>query len=543
MKTFMRSIFIGVCVLSSYGLVEASDQVSDTITAEGCYKPGAQIKSGIVKSAFSAMRHSDSVGIVEKSTNYKVEYNNFRLEFTKDGIKDKKTCTDFDSEIGVATDNLRDQFINCTITYTRIISFNDVDLTDYDSEHAIPEDDLLGDKKEKDGYPKFELKSERKWHMVIRIKKALSSNAEFTIEGSHCLVNGQTTLNVPDRFRDMTFQWTSIESNDRFVTPTAYKTTVIRQNNKILETTVTCTISDGCTNFKNTASLKLVPDQTPASTLEFSDCLPTDATYIDVVAKNPISGVGFSWVGTTPEIASSTPSSITVRYHVPSIHNFRINLETTGGCNSTPTSKVVQRKLGNNVKLHILDSCLASKQPFRVVTEPALIGWSLKWMLGQPDYTVALINNNRADMVTITRNKAEGGLYSIQVMDAFCHGTVSRSGFISEAYTEMKAEVTSGKLIGRLLKERDSVLPESQITFTAPQHSSISGYTWSTWYSDGRPSSLWQGGKELTITSPKVGYTMSVSVSYKSCLGQQRKTYSLKSSNEFYFLFETNTEK
>ena len=538
MKTFMRSILIGVCILSGYGLVEASNQVViDTVEIKRCYKPKELITSEIVKAEFSRFREADSQSILKKSKEYKVKYNNFRLEFTGDGIHEHTMpYTDFDSEIGVAT-NTQEQIIKCTITYTRIISFNDVDLTNYDSVKAITKDDLRGIPT--DNYPKFELKSERKWHKVIRIKKAFS-NEQFTIEGSHCLVNGQTTLNVPEDFKDMDIIWTS-GSNDVLSDASAPEMTVTRKNDKILETTVSCTVRDGCNNTKK-ASVKLLPYQVPESKLTFSDCLPTDATYIDVVATNPISGVKFSWgIAELDNMPPSNPQ--TVRYPVTSMHNFRINLTTTGGCKPTTTSQVVQRKLGNNVKLQILDSCLASKQPFRVVTEPALIGWSLKWMLGQPDYTVALINNNRADMVTITRNKAEGGLYSIQVMDAFCHGTVSRSGFISEAYTEMTAEVTSGKLLGRLLNERDSVLPESKITFTAPQHSSISGYTWSTWYSDGRPSFMWQGDKEITITSPKVENTISVSVSYKSCLGQQRKTYNLKSSNEFYFLFNTNTEK
>ena len=146
MKTFMRSILIGVCILSGYGLVKASNQVADTIRAEGCYKPRASITSEIVKAEFSRFREADSQSIIDRDTKYKIEYNNFRLEFTGQGINNgKKTCTDFKTPIGFATDSLKDQFIHCTITYTRIICFNDVDWADYNSEKAIPKDDLQGE--------------------------------------------------------------------------------------------------------------------------------------------------------------------------------------------------------------------------------------------------------------------------------------------------------------------------------------------------------------------------------------------------------------
>ena len=532
MKTFMRSILIGVCILSGYGLVEASDQVSvDTIRAEGCYKPRDSITSEIVKAEFSRFREADRQAIIDRDTKYKIEYNNFRLEFVGQGINNgKKTCTNFKTPIGFATDSLKDQFIHCTITYTRIICFNDVDLTNYDSENAISEDDLKGEPGSKGEYPKFELKSERKWHTVMRIKKAWSSNAEFTIEGSHCLVNGQTTLNVPKHFKDMKFQWTSPGNNDRFDTPTADTTKVTRTNNKLLKTTVFCTVFDGCNNpIKD--SVKLVPNQTPASTLTVVDCLPTDSNYMDLVLSNPFfSEVYFAWSGITPMLDIPTANSQHIRFIVPSIHDFRINLETTGGCQPHQITKVVQRKLSNNVKLKILDNdCLIAQHPFRVVTEPTLIGWSLNWMPRQQDYTVALIDRNREDMVTITKNKDEAGFQKIEVRDRACGGSISVIPYI----TALKMVVKDEK--GNTLQSGATVNAGSTITFTAPKHGSITGdkpYTWSisTMRGDFANMITGKGGAERTLTAPSAGESISVTVSYESCRGKESESYTFYST-------------
>ncbi len=235
-----------------------------------------------------------------------------------------------------------------------------------------------------------------------------------------------------------------------------------------------------------------------------------------------------------PEIASSTSSSITVRYPVSDIHNFRINLETTGGCKSTPTSKVVQRKLSNNVKLRIVDNdCLIAQHPFRVVTEPALIGWSLIWTR-HPDYTIALIKRNRADMVASTKNKAETGFQQIEVRDRACGGSISVIPYI----TALKMVVKDEK--GRILQSGDTVAAGTKITFTAPKHSSITGdnpYAWGTvTFGLTGPGGMsmplakqWQGPAETTVTAPSSGLSISVSVSYVSCRGKESESYTIYS--------------
>lgn len=535
MKIFMRSILIGVCILLGYSLVEASDQVSDTITAEGCYKPGAQIKSGIVKSAFSAMRQSDSSAIFE-NTKYKIdkiEYNNFRLEFTGQDINGKKTCSSFDSAIGVATDNLRNQFINCTITYTRIISFNDVDLTDYDSESAIPEDDLWGDKKEKDGYPKFELKSERKWHTVMRIKKALSSNAEFTIEGYPCLVNGKTTLSVPDEFKDMDINWMSIDSNDILSNTMAPKIRVTRKNAKILETTVSCTVLDGCKNVKRD-SVKLLPDQTPISDLMCDSCLSTASKSIRVKATNVLPHVDFLWNGKPLKSIKEDDFSQTVGYPVPGSDDFTIVLTTSGGCHPSQTSKIVHRELADNVSLQVLDSCPTTGIPFKIATNPQLPNMDLNWRV--PNGYSVLTPNNRKDIATITKPSGFGQTIKVEVRNAECGGSISDYVSISEAYTEMVAKDEGGNI----LPNGGSVDAGTKITFIAPQHSSITGifpYTWSStvWGASGSGgislplAKQWKGSAETTITAPSAGSSIIVTVSYVSCRGEESESYTIYS--------------
>ncbi len=525
MKTFMRSILIGVCILLGYGLVEASNRVSvDTIRAEGCYKSGVQIKSGIIDSAFSKMRCSDSLSIV-KNTKYEVEYTDFRFVFTGDGVNGVETYTGFDSEIGVATDNLRDQFIRCTITYTRIISFHEVDLTDYDTEKGIKKEDLLGDST--GDYPKFELKSEREWHTVIRIKKAFS-NERFAIEGTPCLVNGKTTLKVPDEFKDMDFQWTSIGFNDVLGDPTAYKTTVTRKNKKILETIVSCTVRDGCGDVRKD-SIKLLPLQTPVSKLTFDDCLSTASKSIHVTASNELPDVRFQW---NYKVISSDAFSQTVSYPVSGSDNFIIILTTTGGCVSSQTSDTVHRKLSDNVVLQELDSCLAAGTPFRMATEPPLPKMDLQWIVPN-GFKISLLRlDGRKDVATITKNGVFGQAPIIRVKDNVCNGSIEKSISVLEAYTEMVVKDENGKI----LQNGDTVdVGVKKIMFIAPKHSSIEGenpYRWSiTHYgTESFPlSSMFQGSAEYSASAPANGGYITVSVSYVSCRGRESESYTIYS--------------
>ncbi|MCM1042506.1 MAG: hypothetical protein NC396_08800 [Bacteroides sp.] len=527
MKTLMRCILLGVCIWIGIDLVKASNQVSaDTVLV--CCKQGEAIQGKDVKSAFDDFRKRDSLLSLEQNNDVvsrSVSYGDVELKVSG-------TLVDFESPIGIATTDWNDQYIRCVVSYTREIRFDTAGLGDvFDSESSIQPDDFFGVRG--GGYPEFVLKSRREWHAVIRIRKQLPSDGTFDIEGDTCMVNGKTTIHVPVEYKGLKFQWISVNGDDILSDGTADTITVTRKNATALGTTVQCTITDGCSSqWKLRGEIKLLPDQTPASTLTFDECLPIGADHLDIVATNPLAGVSFRW-NATPELASSTCSSQTIRYPVSETNTagFTVKLTTEGGCKPNEITKVVKRKLSDNVTLQILDTCLASKEPFRVVTEPPLPVMSLRWMLGQSDYTVALMERNRADRVKITRNKAEGGLQKIEVMDAVCHGSISVLNFISEAYTDFVAKTADGQL----LKDGDNVSPGAQITITAPQHSSITGsYSWGSLISGlgdpfGTLGNAWKGTSETTVTAPNSGLSITISVSYVSCRGKESKSIVLHS--------------
>lgn len=312
----------------------------------------------------------------------------------------------------------------------------------------------------------------------------------------------------------------------------AHTVTVTRVNGTTLETTVRCDLT-GCSSEKNSGTIQLLPNQTPASTITLNDCLPITADTIGIVATNPLSGVRFQWENVQPMIAESTPSSQRIVYPVSGVTDFTVTLITQGGCNVSQTTRKVHRKLSDNVKLQVLDNCLSSKIPFRVVTEPPLIGVPLRWMLGQSDYTVELIDKNRQDRVSITRDKSDSAIVNITVMDTYCRGGIFKRVSISEAYTGMTMRTEAGVRVA----VGGKVPSGTKIIFTAPRHSSITGlYGWSTSI-DGGLSKFWEGPAEATVTAPNSG-SLTVSVSYTSCFGQQSKTYRLQAANGYCTLLE-----
>lgn len=529
MKTFMRSILIGVCILLGYGLVEASDRVViDTI--DKCLETGSRIYKDVVDAEFREFQKKDRqwVGAQIDISGGSIDYDILDHVFSGEGLDAKDSPTAM-MGIGNVTMDLRNQYIQCTIIYTRKIRFKKVNMDDYyDSENALQEKDLLGDTT--GNYPEFILKSKREWHAVIRIKKKVDfPKGRFFIERNDndtCL-DDKVTLWVPEQYADMRCVWSCDNTYVDMSNEVAPKITISRKNLPFLTTNVQCTIHSCDDNSEMSSSIRIRSRQTPASELTFSNCLPTDATYIDVVATNPLSGVKFLW-GNDKLDATPSSNAQTVRYPVPDIHNFSINLTTTGGCEPHRTTKVVQRKLSNNVKLRIVDNdCLIAQHPFRVVTEPALIGWSLIWTR-HPDYTIALINSNRADMVAITKNKAETGFQQIEVRDRACGGSISVIPYITALKMVVKDED------GNTLQSGATVKAGSTITFTAPKHSSITGdkpYTWSISTRQGELANITngKGEAERTLTAPSAGTVLSVTVSYVSCRGEESESYTIYS--------------
>lgn len=545
----MHFILVGVCVLSGYGWAEAADQV-DTI--EVCYRPGESLSAGIVKENFSGFRAADSSKIIENNTNdYEVNYSVLQLEFTGAGITGTKICSNFDSKICSATSNYEDQIINCTITYLREIHFKKahIDESYYNSEKAIQKNDLLGDTT--GNYPQFKLTSKRKWHTVIRIKKKLMDGEWLDIEGSKCLVDGKTMLSVSEWFKDMNCTWTSIGGKDILSSKTAHEITVTRKDATILETTVTCVISAAC-DAKDTvsASIKLLPDKTPESTITVAipggDCLSTVPAFfgpntVPVTASNPVSGVKFFWETETMDVQQDNTAQ-TFNYPIMGYDDFTIGLTTSGGCEETYTSRVVHRKLDNNVVLQVSDSCLTAGVPFRVSTNPPLPKMDLQWItpfgfLQGP--MVVIPGNERKDVNVFTKTGVLGQSSAwIDVVDMNCGGTISTEITVSEAYTEMMAIDDNGKI----LQSGDTVdAGVKEITFTAPQHSSITGdkpYTWSfVRYIPAKGFLKEQflstiplpGTAEYSENAPASGGYLKVTVSYTSCRGKESKEYMIYS--------------
>lgn len=536
MKKFVRGILIGVCILSGYGLVEASSQV-DTIDV--CYRPKENIKAEIVKDTFDAFREKDSSSIVEKdpigkTPRYEVEYRNYQLEFKWDSIT-QCTVTDFNSVIGSATSDYREQIIYCTITYIREIRFKNalIDGTYYDSEKAIQKDDLLGDSTHE--YPQLSLTSKRKWPVVIRIRKKLAEGETFKIEGDTCLKNGIVTLKVPERFKDMDCLWKSIGSNDILSSETAHEITVTRQKN-ILASIVSCEISNGCDNKKD--SIKLLPNETPESTITVDipggDCLSTAATgTILVTASNPIPGVIFQW--DKDGLVPLRPLAITsqkVNYPIQGADNFTVTLTTSGGCQESKATRIVHRNL-SGVILRVLDSCPTSGIPFTIATEPPLPNMNLQWTTPTSGFRVinSPTGRKRPDQITMNKTITSDDPSTFTVKDNVCNSSLSKTITVSEPYTAMTAKDNNGNTV----KNGDTIAAGAkEITFIAPQHSSITGdnpYSWEVWIYRNPMSSMLPstGSAERTISVP-ASARIFVRVSYtSSCRGRESKEYEVYS--------------
>ena len=542
MKKFVRGILIGVCILSGYGLVEASSQV-DTIDV--CYRPKENIKAEIVKDTFDAFREKDSSSIVEKdpigkTPRYEVEYRDYQLEFKWDSIT-QCTVTDFNSVIGSATSDYREQIIYCTITYIREIRFKNPKIHESycASGKAIQKDDLLGDSTSE--YPRFSLTSKRKWPVVIRIRKKLAEGETFKIEGDTCLKNGIVTLKVPERFKDMDCLWKSIGSNDILSSETAHEITVTRQKN-ILASIVSCEISNGCDNKKD--SIKLLPNETPESTIRVDipggDCVSNSAFFaprtIPVMVSNLVEGVTFEWDPVDLPVEynmrkSDNGSSDTFNYPVVVSDDFTIGVTTSGGCRPSHTSKIVHRKLANDIVLQVSDSCLTAGIPFTVSTVPPLPKMDLEWPSLSGFEKKRTPYNDRKDTVSYTYTGTYSQSVPITLKDKVCGGSTSTTIEVSEPYTEMTAKDNNGNTV----KNGDTIAAGAkEITFIAPQHSSITGdnpYSWEVWIYRNPMSSMLPstGSAERTISVP-ASARIFVRVSYtSSCRGRESKEYEVYS--------------
>ena len=437
MKKFVRCMLIGVCFLLGYGWVKASNQVSvETIEAKGCYGAGDEITSKIVEDEFSKFQEADRKSIIGNKDGYDVNHKVLQLEFTGEGITSKKTCNNFDSYICSATSGYRDQIIHCTITYIREIRFKNpkIDESYYDSKKAIQKDDLLGNT---ETLPQFTLISKRKLPVVIRVKKKLISGETFDIYGNKCLEENVTTLNVPTKFKDMNCTWESIDDNDSLSSTTAHEITVTRQKN-ILASIVTCRISDGCNNTSKLASIKLLPDETPESTIKVNipggDCLSTTASIffgpgtVPVTASNPVPGVKFYWETDEIDVRQDYTTQ-TFNYPIKENEDFIIRLATSGGCKEHYASTTVHRKLDNNIELKVSDSYPVTSTPYTQVTVetvPRLPKMSLQWRYPY-SLEARLPDKNRYDQITVYKMTAWKNPINISVSNRYCpDGTISK---------------------------------------------------------------------------------------------------------------------
>ncbi|MDE6493405.1 MAG: hypothetical protein K2O66_07145 [Bacteroidales bacterium] len=528
MKNSVRCIFIGLCVWSCCGWASASNQEAvDTVAF--CFAQGESIKGNIIASAFSDFLRKDSLKILGKSTDtvsYKVAYKDFRIEFTGSGVSGGAVSLDnirSEQTIGTVTGDLKKQYIQCTVSYNRNIhfEFGENYLNDR-SETTIQGVDLLGEGKN----PDFNLNSGRKWHTVLCIEKSLSPDETFTIEGDTCLGNS-VELRVPERYTDMSCQWSG-GADISIMDEEAHEISVKTRGMSSLTTFVECTVS-GCNDIAVSSSIRLRMKYTPGSELTFDDCLPTASKSITVKASNPMPDVHYEWVGLSVfKVLSTGSGSETIGYPVPGADNFTIRLNTTGGCRPYRQDAVVHRKLGSDVKLSVLDSCLAAGIPFHMATEPQLPNMDLTWSAPAGYHIFDAVGSEvRKDRVTVTRNTSMFGQTGlIMVSDKDCKGSTSEYVSISESYTEMVVKTEQGVI----LQDGDNVPPGVKIIFTAPQHSSItSGYSWYTSV-EGGLSKLWNGPAEITVTAPVKDYSITVSVSYTSCFGKQSRKYTLTSN-------------
>lgn len=538
----MRCILIGVCILSGYGLVKASDQV-DTINL--CYQEGLRIMPNIVDAEFHNFLEGDSIKVYNYTKQYEpqIEYTILTPKFSGDGIDDDDDDRPWVMGIGNVTSGLRNQYINCTITYLRKIHFKKSPIDDscYNLENAIQKNDLLGEP-QTGSYPDFELNSIREWHAVICIRKSNKRQWEVKISGDTC-VDDAKIFSIPDTFQDMTIEWFC--GGEKI--PNAKSCQMSFSKNVIpgnaLTTLVRCEIKM-CTNetlAKDSIRIRL--KKTPASTLSFEQCLPTSSKFIRVKASNRAHGVKFQWdkEGLDPLLPLSATSQ-TVDYPVSTLERFTIKLTTSGGCESTPTQQIVYRKLSNNVTLQESDSCLISGTPFIIATVPPLPATGLQWTTPADFQTLVIPSDNgiRKDRIRVNRLGTSNIYSTITVTDIVCGGSISKTIIVSP-YTEMTAKGDDGKTIA----DGDTIKDTSvkKITFIAPQHSSITGdepYNWSTKryipankYMPARTVSTlpMPGTAEFSTDAPASGGGyIEVTVSYTSCRGYKSQTYTIHSN-------------
>ena len=548
MKKFVRFILIGVCILSGYGLVEASSQV-DTIDV--CYRPKENIKAEIVKDTFDAFREKDSSSIVEKdpigkTPRYEVEYRDYQLEFKWDSIT-QCTVTDFNSVIGSATSDYREQIIYCTITYIREIRFKNPKIHESycASGKAIQKDDLLGDSTSE--YPRFSLTSKRKWPVVIRIKKNVNlPNEEFSIEYKDTCLKDKLILKVPDQYADMQCRWSCDNTYIDMSNEVAPEITISRKDTAFLTTNVQCIIY-GCNNAgTRPSSIRIRSYYTPESTIRVDipggDCVSNSAFFaprtIPVMVSNLVEGVTFEWDPVDLPVEynmrkSDNGSSDTFNYPVVVSDDFTIGVTTSGGCRPSHTSKIVHRKLANDIVLQVSDSCLTAGIPFTVSTVPPLPKMDLEWPSLSGFEKKRTPYNDRKDTVSYTYTGTYSQSVPITLKDKVCGGSTSTTIEVSEPYTEMTAKDESGNTI----KNGGTVDAEAkEITFFAPKHSTIieeDSYNWEVWIlrGVGSMSSMLPstGSAERTISVP-ASARIFVRVSYtSSCRGRDSKEYEVYS--------------
>ena len=536
MKTFMRSILIGVCILSGYGLVEASDQVVvDTI--DKCLETGSRIYMDVVDAEFQEFLRKDR-DLVKKhgGTNilYEIDYDALRPEFSGEGLDDKDSPTAM-MGIGTVTMDLRTQYINCTIPYIRTIRFHNVDLRDYDTEKGINEKELVGEELTGE-YPDFVLKSKREWHAVIRIGKRGMLLPRLKISGDTCLDN-TVTLSVPEDFQDMKFEWFC--SGNKISNANSRQISLLKNSipSNSLTTMVHCNV-EMCTGKILRDSIRIRLKQTPISTLTVSDCVPVSSkltsTSIRVTASNERPYVKFDWNGNTSiyPYGGSTMSSETVNYTIPGSDDFTIKVTTSGGCKPSTTTRVVHRKLTDAVVLQVSDACPTTGTPFTIATEPPLPNMNLQWTISNDLQTIVPpTGKKRNDQITINKRVTSNNLSTVTVAENICKSSLSKTISVSEAFTKMVVKDEDGNT----LQSGATVKAGSTITFTAPKHSSITGanpYTWSisTMRGDFANMITGKGGAERTLTAPSAGESISVTVSYESCRGKESESYTFYST-------------
>ena len=527
MKTFMRSILIGVCILIIGFSSRAENNQDGAVELCVSKQKSVDLRYYIENELFPLFREDDSISILEKGTDtlgYTVSYQIDSFQFSGGHVS---------ADGRVTLTGYENQYILCKVFYTRTIQFNFGTLffqRDTEDSESISywRHELFG-LKENDS-PPAQVKSARSWQRVVCIKKSLNPNETFAIESEDTCLNNTLKFWVPDQYADMRCSWSCdngyINISNRPVH--AHEMILSRRPQPFLTTDVKCTLR-GCDGKEMLSSIRIRSQQTPASELTFDDCLSTASKSIRVKATNVLPHVDFRWNGKPLKSIKEDDFSQTVGYPVPGSDDFTIVLTTSGGCRPSQTREIVHRELSNNVVLQVLDSCPTTGIPFKISTNPQLPNMDLNWRV--PNGYSVLPLDNRKDLVTITKPSGFGQTVKVEVQDAECGGIISNYVSISEAYTEMVAKDEEGKI----LLNGGSVKAGSTITFTAPKHSSITGdkpYTWSisTMRGDFANMITGKGGAERTLTAPSAGESISVTVSYESCRGKESESYTFYST-------------